>query len=362
MRIPYIAILCLALPAGAEGIWANMAGPQPADASVGRLPGAQATMRMARPSSTAKARDAITRLADIELWPDVPAPEASTGNPSFAPLKWVGLLVMPDPARPPNGITTCTAQFIAPSVLVTAGHCLGDLGNSPTGPWPDATKGVFYLQYQDDTGSEFNIACGATASTYTLSPTWRTMTQDQRSTAWKGMSRAQQNAAFFAASQHDLAMLLVGHTTPNGGMQVATSQTGFMPYQLDWRANYQKDKKGKYIYITRVGYPGSILGGAIIQQVSGPMFFSDAIPIGYNSSNIVVQWGPLTDFTTGSSGGAWIGNFSADEGKDKDGDPYNVLLAVTSTHNDNFPGAEFASYLTAADFNPLLAYVQNGCK
>jgi len=75
-----------------------------------------------------------------------------------------------------------------------------------------------------------------------------------------------------------------------------------------------------------------------------------------------VQWGPLTDFTTGSSGGAWIGNFSADEGKDKDGDPYNVLLAVTSTHNDNFPGAEFASYLTAADFNPLLAYVQNGCK
>lgn len=361
MRIPYIAILCLALSAGAEGIWANTASPETATVGIGRLPGAQAAKHMAPPPGAAKARDGVTRLADIELWPVVPAPEASTGNPSFAPLKWVGLLVMPDPTHP-NRIFTCTAQFIAPSVLLTAGHCLSDLGDTPTGPWPDPKKGVFYLQYQDDIGVEFNIVCGATASTYTLSPTWRTMTQDQRDAAWKAMSRAQQNAAFSAASQHDLAMLLVGHTTSSGGMQVATSPTGFMPYQLDWRANYQKDRKGKYTHITRVGYPGSILGGAIVQKVSGSMFFSDMIPIGYNSSNIVVQWGPLTDFTSGSSGGAWIGNFSLAEGKDKDGDPYNVLLAVTSLHDDNYPGAEFASYLTAADFNPLFAYVQNGCK
>jgi hypothetical protein len=71
----------------------------------------------------------------------------------------------------------------------------------------------------------------------------------------------------------------------------------------------------------------------------------------------VVHWQSLTNLTNGTSGGAWIANFSAIEGANK-----NILIAVTSFGNDLYPGAEFAAYLTAAEFNPLLAFVSNGCK
>jgi hypothetical protein len=45
----------------------------------------------------------------------------------------------------------------------------------------------------------------------------------------------------------------------------------------------------------------------------------------------------------------------------------NILIAVTSFGADYqgtnpFPGGTFAAYLTAAEFNPLLASVSNGCK
>jgi len=35
---------------------------------------------------------------------------------------------------------------------------------------------------------------------------------------------------------------------------------------------------------------------------------------------------------------------------------------VTSFQFTNYPGGEGAAYLTAAEFNPLLAYVSGGCK
>jgi hypothetical protein len=73
--------------------------------------------------------------------------------------------------------------------------------------------------------------------------------------------------------------------------------------------------------------------------------------------NLVVQWQSITDFTNGSSGGAWITNFNTTEGPNN-----NQLIAVTSFGNARFPGATFAAYLTAAEFNPLLSSVLNGCK
>ena len=70
-----------------------------------------------------------------------------------------------------------------------------------------------------------------------------------------------------------------------------------------------------------------------------------------------MQWAPTTELTFGTSGGAWIVNFSTTEGKDK-----NALIAVTSFQFTDYPGGEGAAYLTAAEFNPLLAYVSGGCK
>jgi hypothetical protein len=90
----------------------------------------------------------------------------------------------------------------------------------------------------------------------------------------------------------------------------------------------------------------------------GIVFSSDAIPMFPESPpDLVVHWQSITDLTAGSSGGAWIANYSSTEGPDK-----NVLIAVTSFGNTDYPGAVVGAYLTAAEFNPLMQFVSNGCK
>ncbi len=270
--------------------------------------------------------------------PQVKTEEATTGNPSQAPFKWAGLLLIPTPTQKQPGLLSgCTAQFIAPQVLLTAGHCIKDLETNPAGPWSDPTKGTFWLQYQNNQGTAFKIVCGAANPSWTLPANY------------SSMPAAQQTAAFAAAMQHDFAMILVDRKSP----------TGVMPYELDW--------KGKYKFVWRVGYPADILGGAIIQRVGGVLFPADTIPLGtWSQPNLVVQWGPITDATHGMSGGAWVANLSSTEADGK-----NVLVAVTSGappgpkrlgNTQQFPGGTFAAYLTAAEFNPLLAFVSGGCK
>ena len=273
--------------------------------------------------------------AQLLLPGDADQAEATSGNPSVAPFKWAGLLIIPDPTpKNPNAGDLCTGQFIAPSVVLTAGHCLRDLPNNPLGPWPDVTKGLFWLQYQNQVGVPFKILCGE------VNPLWN-MPQNYAS-----LSDADQLAAFYNATQHDYAMLLVDGTSP----------TGTMPYALDW--------KGNYTHAARIGYPGGILGGTVIQKAPGIVFPANALPFGAESeSNLVVQWGPVTDATQGMSGGAWVAHPDPGEG-----DGHNVLLAVTSfgpqtrSGQPLFPGGTFAAYLTAAEFNPLLQSVENGCK
>ena len=103
----------------------------------------------------ARGRDGWIHLAQVI--PDTAPAEATTGNPSLAPLKWVGLLAIPDPTdKDPRSIVECTGQFIKPNVVLTAAHCLRDLADKPTGPWPDVTKGTFWLQYQNQEGAPFH--------------------------------------------------------------------------------------------------------------------------------------------------------------------------------------------------------------
>jgi hypothetical protein len=277
----------------------------------------------------AGAADAM-RLAQI--WPKVEGNVATSGNPAQAPFKWAGLLVIPDPTpKSPNSITLCTAQFIKPNVLLTAAHCVKNIIENPTGPWPDPKKGVFYLQYQNDSGSQFNILCAATNSLWDLPKNYTSMTA------------AQKSAADLTVYQHDFAMILVDHN----------SSTGVMPYAVDWRG-------ANVTSILRIGYPGAILDSAIIQEAPGSLFFGNAIPLdlgGTSTANIVVQWGPVTDATQGMSGGAWVANVDPGERKNT-----NILIAVTSFVDNRYPGAAFAAYLTSAEFNPLLTFVSNGCK
>ena len=264
-----------------------------------------------------------------QLIPKTAPAEATTGNPSLPPLKWVGMLVIPTPSTSnANSILECTAQFIRPNVLLTAGHCIRDLPENPAGPWPDPTKGTFWLQYQNQEGTPFRILCAAVNPLWSFPPNYGAMSAAARADA--------QQTAF----QHDYAMVLVDGVSP----------TGSMPYALDW--------KGKVDYVTRVGYAGDILDGQIVQKSGGPVFFADASPMfSKDYPDIVVQWAPVTGLTEGTSGGAWIANFNTIEGEGK-----NILIAVTSFSFTSYPGGEGAAYLVSAEFDPLLKFVSNGCK
>jgi Trypsin-like peptidase domain len=277
-----------------------------------------------RPSGVVLPADSVTQVAQNE--PQV----ANTGNPSVAPLKWVGLLISPDPTKDhPNQAAECTGQFIKPNIVLTAAHCIKDVTDNPTGPWFDLTKQTFVLQYQNGEGSHtFKTVCAATAPGWAVPSNYATLKGGQKAKAQR------------VASEHDFALVLVDGNSP----------TGTMPYALDW--------KGKASAAVRVGYAADILDGEIIQQAEGIVFFSNAIPMFPESPpNLVVHWQSVTDLSQGSSGGAWIANFSTDDGANN-----NILIAVTSFGNSDYPGAVMGAYLTAAEFNPLLAYVSNGCK
>jgi hypothetical protein len=268
MRLLRSAVALIALAAGASGVWPNAAVAQ--------------------------------------IIPESAKAEATTGNPSLAPLKWVGMLVVPTPTKDdPTSIEECTAQFITVSVLLTAAHCVKDIINNPTGPWADVTKGTFWLQYQNQEGTPYKILCAA------ANPLWKLPAN------YASMKNSDKNDAQRNAFEHDFAMILVD----------GSSTTGVMPYALDW--------KGKVSYVTRVGYAGDILDGQIIQKSGGALFFADSVPmLPRNYPNIVVQWAPITDLTEGTSGGAWIANFSTAEG-----DNNNILVAVPRSSSPTIPAA-----------------------
>ena len=337
MRVVFCAIVLIAVVVGGQCIAAGTANLSGIDPIVrGTATAAETFSGSIESGVTPKPKAKDPRLAqNLEVAPQV----ATSGNPSFVPLIWVGLLVVPNPTpKSPNNVTICSAQFITPTVLLTAGHCLQDLpdalGDAPNAParvWPDITKAKFYRQYQNDSGYPFNIVCGLS------NPKWALPAN------LNSMKKADKNAAMNNAFQHDYAMLLVDSPNPSGAM----------PYALDW-----KGKAGTSSAI-RVGYPDAILDAAIVQQVPGYVFFPDIIPGPYSAMpNVIAQWGPVTDATQGMSGGAWIINFDT-SGKAAGA---NTLIAVTSFGNSSFPGAAYAAYLTAEEFNPLLKTVSNSCK
>jgi hypothetical protein len=334
MRALYIAAAFIAVAAGAGGIRANITGTGPTSVPLKPVFGGPATSIDSYDRS--KLRNPKSRLARQQpVIPQDPVAEA-TSTPNQAPFKWVGLLLIPNgTVEEPTSLVGCTAQFILPNVLLTAAHCLKDLEANPTGPWPDPTKGTFWLQHRHDQGIAFKIVCGAT------NPLW-VLPSD-----YNAMTHTQQTAAFIAAMQHDFAMILVDGTSP----------TGVMPYALDW--------KGKFKFGWRIGYPQDVPDRNVVQ--SGFISFADAIPLGpWSLPNLIVQWGPVTHSIYGTSGGAWIANLSATESSNN-----NVLIAVTSRvargpsrlgDTQALSGGTFAAYLTAAEFNPLLTFVSNGCK
>jgi len=251
-----------------------------------------------------------------------------TGNPSVAPIKWAGLVMY---TISDTQFEYCTGQFIAPRVVLTAGHCVKDIDKNA---WNDVSKMSFILQFQNGEGSHvYKVLCTATLDAYS------------HPSNYSKLSKGDQQNADMVAHESDYAMMLVD----------SDSLTGTMPYQTDW--------KGKWLGATRIGYPGDVLNGEVIQQAHGIVFFADAVPIFTNNGqtqsfpNLVVHWQRNTKLTQGSSGGAWIANFDPDEGKGN-----NVAITVSSFIMTDFAGAIFGPYLTGNNVSALLQYTQKGCK
>ena len=71
----------------------------------------------------------------------------------------------------------------------------------------------------------------------------------------------------------------------------------------------------------------------------------------------------MTEPTHGMSGGAWVVNMSRRKKQRQEyPDRGDFFRAATTTAIPLFPGGTWAAYLTAAEFNPLLQLVSNGCK
>jgi V8-like Glu-specific endopeptidase len=251
-----------------------------------------------------------------------------TGNPAIAPVKWVGLVMT---RLSSTDIEYCTGQFIAPRVVLTAGHCVKDIDKNT---WNDVNNMSFILQFQNGEGSHvYKVVCAAALDAYSHPANYASLTKDQQQTA------------DLAAHQNDYAMILVD----------SDSLTGTIAWQGDW--------KGKWLGATRIGYPGDILNGEIIQQAHGIVFFADSIPIFTNDGttqsfpNLVVHWQRNTKLTQGSSGGAWIVNFDPAEGQGS-----NIAISVSSFIMTDLAGAIFGPYLTATNVNALLQFTQSGCK
>jgi hypothetical protein len=236
------------------------------------------------------------------------------GNPAVAPLKWVGLLMFQNAK---NETFSCTAQFIAPRVLLTAAHCVQD---NQTGEWYDTNKMYFFLQYQNDNASDiYKVICTGHLAGYAPKIA-ANATDDQK------------EQAFEDAMQYDYAMILVNHDSITGHMKVDT----------EWL--------GKHPAAVQIGYPGAIEGGMIVQRDPGVLALSLSRP------NEVILMHANPNMTQGTSGGAWIANFTNGESQGN-----NVIVGVTSFGNPSWPGITFGPYFRQDTYGSLFDYVSKGC-
>ncbi len=232
----------------------------------------------------------ITTPANIVAAP--PGTERKAGNVEQAPLTFAGKLFF----SRPDGDYVCSGQFISKRVILTAGHCVRD---DETGNYH--SDFLFALQYDKGRYSEvYDYDCVATFDGW-VQP------GDEKWT-------------------YDFGMIRVTEDSKNGWFGTRRNWAG-----LD-RA-------------TKIGYPGGVLNGQVIQVDAGPISVTDGI--------VQLKHGNMAD-QGGSSGGAWISDFkpgSAD---------LNHIISVESFGYDEEPGVDYGPYFDGR-LKILWDYVEGGC-
>lgn len=241
--------------------------------------------------------------------------EIIAGNPAVAPLKWVGLLVF----EMSDGKTgACTAQFISSRIILTAAHCVQD---NVTGKWYDKDKMYFLLQYQNRAFSR------------RYRPVCLTMPRGWAPAKKQGETDEDRARALQDAYQYDYAMLLLD----------GESLTGHFKWATDWYPSYTRAVK--------IGYPGAIASGQIVQRDPGSLGFRADMP------NVVMLQHDNPNITQGTSGGAWIANFNVVEGPEN-----NIIVGLTSFgFPSKWPGTTFGPYFMKDRLGQIFDYVSKGC-
>jgi hypothetical protein len=228
--------------------------------------------------------------------------ERKSGDPDSIPLRWGGKFFF----TKSDGDYVCSAQFIAPHIILTAAHCMRD---NTTGEW--YRDFLFDLQNQrGETTQALQPKCYAV---------WN-----------KWVHNSPDDEGFW---HFDYAMFLVEETSKTG--------------HLGWRVNYDP---AEFPIASKIGYPADIMNGEVVQVASGP-FSADET----RSGVVMLRHGNPKN-AGGSSGGAWVGNFSPTLGEGK-----NLVISVTSHHIGSDTAVSYGPYLDG-DFKTLLEYVQRGCK
>jgi hypothetical protein len=240
----------------------------------------------------------VTQAADR---PDTNYAVASSGDFNKIPLRYSGKLFFEEP----NGNKArCSAQFIAPNILLTAAHCVRD---SATGAWHK--NFAFALQYNNDQFSKkYTTKCAFTSH------------------GWLDSTHPKNESETF-----DYALLVTSED----------SITGHFGWSTGWR--------GRFATAVKIGYPRDIEGGRIVQLESGPITFPKDRP------GTVAMRHANPKSRQGSSGGAFVANF------DPNGGPGgNTIISVTSASLSKDPGVSLGPYLDAA-FQKLFERALRGC-